>query len=70
MIKKLVLGAVVGGIIVFAWGAVSWMALPWHEATLQRFSNEAQIAVAVRSGAHRDGVYFLPNAHHGEAPTA
>jgi hypothetical protein len=61
--KKIILGALVGGLIVFVWGAVSWMVLPWHEATLGAFGDEQAVADVVRANAASSGVYFLPNMH-------
>jgi len=61
MVKKLLLGTVLGGLIVFAWGAISWMVLPWHTATLQAFTNEAVVSKVIQANAPQPGVYFLPN---------
>jgi len=63
MVKKLLLGTVLGGLIVFAWGAISWMVLPWHAATLQAFTNEAAVSKVIQANAPQPGVYFLPNPH-------
>ncbi len=68
MVKKLVLGSVVGGLIVFGWGAVSWMMLPWHAAALHAFTNEAAVGTAIRANAPKPGVYFMPS-HHGGGGT-
>ncbi len=29
MVKSLMLGGILGGAVLFAWGAISWMVLPW-----------------------------------------
>ena len=34
MAKSLLLGALLGGLTLFAWGAFSYMILPWHNMTL------------------------------------
>jgi multidrug efflux pump subunit AcrB len=65
MIKPLLLGGIGGGVLVFLWGAVSWMALPWHEATLKKFSNEDVVSVTLQAYAPEPGVYVLPNAGGG-----
>jgi hypothetical protein len=62
---RVLLGGVLGGVLVFAWGAVSWMALSWHEATLKKFSNEDVVAVTLQAYAPEPGVYVLPNAGGG-----
>ena len=56
----LVRSALAGGLILFAWTAFSWMALPWHEAVLTAFSDEAQITAAIGATAPHSGIYVLP----------
>ena len=29
MSKQLILGTVLGGIVLFVWGAIAWMFIPW-----------------------------------------
>ncbi len=36
---NLIKGALVGGVIAFAWGWVSWMVLPWHMQTFHKFKD-------------------------------
>lgn len=67
MIKKVILGAVVGGVILFVWNSVSWRALPWHNNTLMAFNNEADLVDAVKARADTSGVYILPNPHRQPA---
>ena len=59
--KKLVLATILGGVVAFVWGAISWIALPWHHKMLHTFTNEDAVVAAIRSNAPRPGVYFLPN---------
>lgn len=59
MLRSLLIGGIAGGIVVFVWGAVSWMVLPWHEATLKRFSNEDVVSVTLDAYAPDTGVYVL-----------
>jgi len=58
----LIKGAVLGGLATFVWIAISWMALPFHESTLQKFTNEDALLPAVTAGAPRGGMYLLPSA--------
>lgn len=60
MAKKLLLGAIIGGVILFLWGAVSHMLLPLATAGLEQFTNEEAIKQTVVANAPRSGVYFLP----------
>jgi len=60
--------AVVGGVIVFVWCMISWMVLPWHKATIQKFENESKVASVIRDNAMQDGVYFLPACKPDASP--
>ncbi len=64
-IKKLVLATVLGGLVAFLWGAISWMVLPWHHKILQAFTNEDAVAAVIRSNTPQAGVYLLPNVQEG-----
>src|SRR5437867_7468408 len=66
MLKSLSLGGLIGGMVLFAWGVVSWMLLPWHLATLEKFKDEAKVAQALTANATKSGVYLLPNVHKHE----
>ena len=63
MAKRLLLSAVLGGLVAFGWGAVSWMALSWHTPTLLRFTDEVAVAKTVQANAPRAGVYLLLPYH-------
>ena len=63
MATRLLRGAVLGGTIVFLWGAVSWMVLPWHAATLRAFAKEDAMVDAIERSTLQSGVYFLPEPH-------
>lgn len=60
MFKKLIWGGLLGGIILFAWGAISWMVLPWHMKTLHGFTDEASVVQVIKTNATQSGIYFLP----------
>ncbi len=62
MVKPILLGGLLGGLLLFIWGAFSWMLLPWHTNTLKKFSNEDVVAVTLNAYAPEPGVYYLPNA--------
>lgn len=59
-VKALAKGAILGGLTVFIWSSLSWMALPWHNTTLKQFTDEAPVAVALRKYATAPGIYLLP----------
>ena len=60
MFKRLILGAILGGITAFLWSFVSWSVLPWHERTLHSFQNEDEVSAVISSHAAISGNYILP----------
>lgn len=69
MLNRMIIGGLLGGLILFIWGAVSWMVLPWHMQTLHSFKNEAAIIQAVKTNATESGIYFLPLQRMGAQPS-
>lgn len=63
MLKPLSLGGLLGGLVLFVWGAVSYMVLPWHTTTLNKFKDEGAVAQALVANANGSGMYILPNPH-------
>ena len=66
MAKSLLLGGLLGGLTLFAWGAFSYMALPWHNMTLEKFADETALAQTLVSNAGESGMYILPNPHKSD----
>nr|MBI3614030.1 hypothetical protein [Nitrospirota bacterium] len=69
MRKSLILGGLLGGLVLFFWGAFSYMVLPWHSMALEKFTDEAVVAQALTANASRSGMYILPNPHQHEPGT-
>lgn len=65
---KLFKGSLLGGFILFLWGAVSWMVLDWHSQGLNAFENETKIAQALQVNVDKAGVYVLPMLEMSLAP--
>jgi hypothetical protein len=60
MVKRLALGSLLGGIVLFVWGAIAWIIIPWPGEPLRAFTNEATVGQAVTANAPRSGNYLLP----------
>ncbi|MGF1547970.1 MAG: hypothetical protein ACFCUG_11660 [Thiotrichales bacterium] len=60
MLRALSKGGILAALILFAWGAISWMVLPWHLAVLEKFPNEEGVARLVLDQVPRSGMYVLP----------
>jgi hypothetical protein len=59
--KKWIRGAAFGGAIVFLWGMLSWMLIPWHTLVFKTFANEEAVAETIQTNASVSGIYVLPN---------
>ena len=57
---RVILGAIIGGVIVFAWSMVSWMVLPYHTQSIHQFKDEAAFTQCIQSQADESGMYVLP----------
>lgn len=64
--RKMILGAVVGAVVYFAWGMVSWMALPWHDATMRSLPEEQLLTDTMRVVVKEPGVYYFPSGRTPE----
>lgn len=65
-IKKIALAAVLGGLALFVWGAISHSVLPLYHGALHKFTNEEAVTQAIAANTPHSGTYFLPN--HPEYP--
>lgn len=61
MSRRLLIGALLAGLVVFLWSGVSHMLLPWWNTTTRGFNNEEALGAALMAGAEGDGIYILPD---------
>lgn len=57
---RIVLAAILGGLLMFVWGAVSHMLLPFHAKALQPIPNEAAVLSTLTADVGQPGMYFFP----------
>jgi hypothetical protein len=67
--KKTIVGAIVGGIIIFAWQFLSWGALNMHEKQQKYTPKQDSILAYLSTQFNEDGGYFLPNYPPGTSNT-
>jgi hypothetical protein len=60
MAKRLALGSLLGGIVLFVWSAIAWIVIPWPGEPLRAFTSEDAVIQAVKANAPRSGNYLLP----------
>ncbi len=58
--KFLVVGAVVGGILLFVWGGITHAVLPRVIPAYQVFKDDAAVVQTIHANAPANGVYFSP----------
>jgi len=63
--KKLLIGAIVGGILIFVWQTLSWTVLDMHRANQEYTPKQDTILSYLSSQFSEDGSYFLPNTPKG-----
>ena len=58
--KKLLIGSIIGGIILFVWGWISWAILPIHTSSIRNINNEEAVVSAMHINMDQKGVYIFP----------
>lgn len=61
MIQKLIKSALIGGLVLFVWGWISWAVLPWQKIQFMKFRDEQRVARVLTDNAPTSGLYVLPN---------
>lgn len=56
--KFIILSAVLGGLTLFAWGAIAHMVLPWTNASMNEFASGDAVIEAVKANTTGNGIYF------------
>ena len=69
MNQKIIKGGIIGGLVVFVWGMLSWMVLPWHKPLLKPFKDEGIVRPLLVSNASQSGVYILPHQYGDDQKT-
>ena len=60
MLKQIIIGGIVGGITLFAWGFISWTVLTWHFDTIRQDEGINAVVANVTDYLPEAGVYFYP----------
>lgn len=67
--KRIILAAILGGLVVFIWGAISHMVTPLGGMGLSTITNEGPVLDAMRANIPKSGLYFFPGMEMGKEPT-
>ena len=63
--KKMIIGSLAGGIILFMWQFLSWTALELHRPAQDFTSKQDSILSFLSSNLEKEGGYYLPSAPAG-----
>jgi hypothetical protein len=63
--KKLVIGSIVGGILIFIWQTLSWTVLDLHHANQEYTPKQDSILSYLNSQFSEDGSYMMPHYPKG-----
>jgi len=66
---RIIIAGIVGGIVMFAWGAVSHMFLGVGEAGVQSLPNEEAVIACMKANIPHAGLYFAPGMDMSRTPT-
>lgn len=58
--RRILIAGILGGIVLFVWNSVSWMALPWHAIDMHNVPDAVVPAGAPFSEMREAGVYHFP----------
>jgi hypothetical protein len=57
---RLIIAGIVGGVVMFMWGAVSHVILPFERAGIKTIPNEEAVVSAMKTNITEPGFYFIP----------
>lgn len=67
---RFIIATILGGIVLFGWGALSHMVLGLEDNTIKQVPNEAVVMDALKANITEPGFYFMPGLDKGHAATA
>jgi hypothetical protein len=67
--KRILIAGLVGGLVMFAWGAFSHMALPLGEMGIRSLPGEDTVIPAMKAAIHEPGFYLFPGMDMSTTPT-
>jgi len=60
LVKKILLGGIVGGFILWVWGFVAWVVLPIHLVSMRAVQEESGLVESLTRTLPEKGVYVIP----------
>ena len=66
---RVVLAAIVGGVLLFVWGFVAHMLLPFSKDAVKQMPNEQVVLSTLQTNLPERGMYFFPGMDTSRQPT-
>ena len=66
MKKRIFIATLLGAIIAFIWGFVSWSLLSWHKP--QTFKNSAEVSRVIQENSDGHAMYVIPTHNENDEP--
>jgi len=67
--KRIILAAILGGLVVFIWSAISHMFTPLGAMGLSTMTNEEPVLASLRANVPKSGMYMFPGLDMSKEPT-
>ncbi len=64
--KRILLAGLLGAVITFFWGFLSWVVLPWHNMTMPGLNQGEKVAKVLQETNNTKGVYLYPQMQENE----
>ena len=68
--SRVLTAGLLGGVAIYIWGAVSWMALPWHNMAMHSLPSGSAVVQALQGQQLEHGVYMYPGMAPDESAGA
>jgi hypothetical protein len=65
--KKPIVGVLLGAVVYFVWGAVSWTVIPWHASVLPALPQETLVTDVFKTVIKQPGFYQFPGPPPADA---
>jgi hypothetical protein len=66
---RVIIAAILGGLAMFMWSAVTHMGLGLYDSTIRQVPNEAVVTAALKANMTEPGYYFIPGMDMSKTPT-
>lgn len=63
---RVIIAGLLGGLVIFIWGAVAHMALPFGEMGMAQSSNEDAVLSVLKENLPNEGVYIVPGLSNAQ----